>query len=54
MATDASVVDFVRNTFGHLKAIAATAAAQPLLKAVGVLNAACALCGESLTAKLPR
>ena len=38
MAKDASAVDFVRDAFGHLKAIAVTAGAQPLLKAAGVLK----------------
>ncbi len=38
MAKEASAVDFVRDAFGHLKAIAATAGTQQLLKAAGVLK----------------
>ncbi len=36
LASDAAAVDFVRDAFGHLKAIAADAGAQALLKAGGV------------------
>lgn len=36
LATDAAAVDFVRNAWGHLKAIAADAGAQAVLKAGGV------------------
>ena len=36
LARDSAAVDFVRDAFGHLKAIAADAGAQPLLKAAAV------------------
>ena len=36
LASEAAAVDFVRNAFGHLKAIAATAGAQAVLAAAGV------------------
>lgn len=36
LAKDATAVDFVRDAYGHLKAIAADAGAQALLKAAGV------------------
>jgi catalase len=36
LARDSAAVDFVRDAFGHLKAIAADSGAQPLLKAAGV------------------
>ena len=36
LATEAAAVDFVRDAFGHLKAIAADAGAQAVLKAGGI------------------
>ena len=36
LATEAAAVDFVRDAFGHLKAIAATAGAQAVLTAAGI------------------
>jgi catalase len=37
LATDGAAVDYVRNAFGHLKAIALDGGAQPLAKASGVV-----------------
>ena len=36
LAREAAAVDFVRDAYGHLKAIASDAGARPLLKAAGV------------------
>ena len=38
LASEAAAVDFVRDAFGHLKAIAADAGAQAVLKAAGVVK----------------
>jgi len=37
LATEAAAIDFVSDAYGHLKAIAATEGAQPLLDAAGIL-----------------